>query len=142
MDWKKEADQGKVIRQGYLNSDKARTVRVRVYGEQGFLTIKGKNNQLTRQEFEYEIPLSEATVLLTLCEQPLIEKTRFLLKHEAATWEIDVFEGDNKGLIVAEIELESESQAVTLLDWVGEEVSADPRYFNSSLIAHPYQNWK
>ena len=139
--WRTEADQGTVIRQGYLNSDKERTVRVRVYGEQGFLTIKGKSNQLTRQEFEYEVPLEEAQQMLRLCEKPLIEKTRFLLKHEAHTWEIDVFEGENEGLIVAEVELESESDSVTLLDWVGAEVSDDQRYFNSSLIRHPFKAW-
>lgn len=140
--WQNEADQGTSIKQGYLNSNKERTVRVRVYGKEGFLTIKGKNKNLTRKEFEYAIPLEEAESLLQLCEKPLVEKTRFLLRDMGNTWEIDVFEGVNKGLSIAEIELSSETQKFNLPEWVGEEVSNDPKYYNSSLIANPFINWR
>jgi adenylate cyclase len=125
----------------YLNSTAERTVRVRVYGDKAFLTIKGKNQNLTRKEFEYEIPLQDAQNLLELCEKPIIEKTRFLLSHHTNIWELDVFEGENKGLIVAEIELTSEEESINIPSWVGEEVSTDSKYYNSSLLANPYCNW-
>ncbi len=108
--WKSKADAGTVIKQGYLNAAKERTVRVRIYGDQGFLTIKGKNEGISRAEFEYNIPLNEAMSMLEICEKPLIEKTRYLYLEAGNTWEIDVFEGDNKGLEIAEIELKSEDQ--------------------------------
>jgi adenylate cyclase len=118
-------------------------VRVRIAGEQGFLTIKGKTQGISRLEFEYEIPLADAHTLLTeLCEKPLIEKYRYLLDYEGFTWEIDEFLGDNAGLIVAEIELKSENQAFVQPDWLGEEVSHDPRYLNANLIRNPYKNWQ
>ncbi|UZR99541.1 CYTH domain-containing protein [Chondrinema litorale] len=139
--WKSSADNGVQIKQGYLNSDKNRTVRVRVYGETGFLTIKGKNENLTRQEFEYEIPLDDANNLLELCEMPIIEKMRYIIVDQGNNWELDVFEGENKGLLVAEIELNSEDHQLELPAWVGEEVSTDPKYYNSSLISNPYKNW-
>jgi adenylate cyclase len=139
--WKSKAQEGVSIKQGYLNSTAERTVRVRVYGDKAFLTIKGKNQNLTRKEFEYEIPLADAQNLLELCEKPIIEKTRFLLSHHTNTWEIDVFEGENKGLIVAEIELTSEEESIDIPSWVGEEVSTDSKYYNSSLLANPYCNW-
>jgi adenylate cyclase len=125
----------------YLNSKAERTVRVRIYGEKAFLTIKGKNQNLTRKEFEYEIPLLDAQNLLELCEKPIIEKIRFLLSHHTNTWEIDVFEGENKGLIVAEIELTSEEESINIPSWVGEEVSTDSKYYNSSLLVNPYCSW-
>ena len=140
-DWKVVADNGTVIKQGYLNSNKDRTVRVRIYGNKGILTIKGKNNNLTRKEFEYTIPLDEAEQMLSLAEQPIIEKIRFIVLHENHTWEIDVFDGKNKGLIVAEIELESEKQTFDIPSWTGKEVSLDERYYNASLIANPFENW-
>lgn len=140
--WKDRVDQSISIKQGYLNSNKSRTVRVRTYGGVGFLTIKGKSENLTRQEFEYEIPLDEAMSLLELCEMPIIEKTRFLVSHQGHDWEIDVFEGENEGLVVAEIELTNEDQKLPIPEWIGEEVSTDPKYYNSSLITHPFKNWK
>lgn len=136
------ANQGTTIRQGYLSSVKERVVRVRTKGEKGFLTIKGITKGISRSEFEYQIPAEEANDLLThLCEQPLIEKTRYKEVHGAHTWEIDVFFGDNEGLIIAEVELSDETERLELPVWAGEEVSADPRYFNSNLIQHPYKNW-
>jgi len=139
--WKNKADKGTSIKQGYLNSNKHRTVRVRIAGASGFLTIKGKNEHLTRQEFEYDIPLEEALSLLELCEKPIIEKTRFIVSDHGNDWEVDVFGGENEGLLLAEIELKSEEQALTTPNWIGEEVSTDERYYNSSLIANPFKNW-
>jgi adenylate cyclase len=139
--WKSVADSGTKVKQGYLNSEMERTVRVRTASEKGILTIKGKNQNLTRAEFEYEIPIDDADALMNLCEKPIIEKTRHLVKMDTNTWEIDVFEGKNKGLVVAEIELQSEDQVVQYPDWLGQEVSTDARYFNSSLIKNPFENW-
>ena len=128
--------------QGYLNSIKERTVRVRTIDDKGFLTVKGISVGATRLEYEYEIPASEAKELLTkLCEKPLIEKSRFKVEANGLIWEIDEFYGENAGLVVCEVELESEDQKIELPDWVGEEVTSDPRYFNSNLIKHPYKNW-
>lgn len=132
---------GVVFRQGYLNRDKARTVRVRVAGEVAFLTIKGVSVGATRAEFEYPIPLADAEALLALCEGPLIEKTRHVLTHAGTVWELDVFAGDNAGLVVAEVELLSEDQAFVRPGWLGAEVTQDVRYFNSNLAAHPYCRW-
>ncbi len=129
------------IKQGYLNSEVERIVRVRIFGDKGFLTIKGKNENLTRKEFEYNIPLNEAYSLLGLCEKPLIEKTRHLYLHHGNNWEIDVFKGENEGLIIAEIELSSEDQEFKIPKWIGEEISTDSKYYNSSLIANPFVNW-
>ena len=127
--------------QGYLNRDKDRTVRVRLAGEQAFLTIKGRSVGATRAEFEYEIPLADGLALLPLCERPLIEKIRRVIPHEGSTWEVDEFLGENAGLVVAEIELQSEDQAFARPEWLGEEVTSDSRYFNSSLSQHPYGRW-
>ncbi len=132
---------GVVYRQGYLNRDKARTVRVRVAGDLAFLTIKGVSVGATRAEFEYPIPLADAQALLSLCDGPLIEKTRHVLTHAGTVWEVDVFAGDNAGLVVAEVELASEDQAFVRPDWLGEEVTQDARYFNSNLATHPYRHW-
>jgi adenylate cyclase len=139
--WKTAADNGTKIEQGYLNSNKERTVRVRIYGDAGFLTVKGKNNKLTRQEFEYNIPLVDAQELLKLCEKPLIEKTRYLIKENNHSWEIDIFEGENKGLEIAEIEIEKEKEEINYPDWLGKEVSNESKYYNSSLILRPYCKW-
>ncbi len=139
--WKKEAKSTR-MRQGYLNDDKERTVRVRIVGNKGFLTIKGKNNGAVRTEFEYEIPFQDADRMLDeLALKPLIEKTRHVVQHAGHTWEIDEFEGDNLGLIVAEIELTSESEVFDKPDWIGKEVTGDTRYYNSSLVKHPYCRW-
>lgn len=127
--------------QGYLNTDKTRTVRVRIAGESGYLTIKGVSIGATRAEFEYEIPRDDATQLLKLCEQPLIEKYRRKIICHGMVWEVDEFLGDNLWLVVAEIELRSEEQSYTRPEWVGDEVTSDTRYFNSSLINNPFKNW-
>jgi CYTH domain-containing protein len=139
----KEGVAGVAYRQGYLSTVKERTVRVRTVGPKGFLTIKGITVGVSRSEFEYEIPSSEADAMLNdLCERPLIEKNRYKVKHGGLVWEIDEFFGENAGLVVAEVELSDENQALTLPPWVGAEVSGDPRYFNSNLIKHPFTKWK
>ncbi len=140
--WKQHIKKQTQIKQGYLNAEKERTVRVRVYGNQGFLTIKGKSIGATRQEFEYEIPLKDAIALMLLCQQPIIEKTRFEVEVDKKIWEIDVFEGENEGLTLAEIELNSEAETFQIPEWIGKEVTDDIRYFNSKLMANPFKNWK
>lgn len=133
---------GTHFKQGYLNSQKERVVRVRIEGAAAKLTIKGPTKGVSRSEFEYPLPVEDAEILLDeLCEQPLIDKHRHVETHAGCRWEIDVFHGDNEGLVVAEIELSSEAARVTLPDWAGEEVSSDPRYFNSNLLKHPYKAW-
>ncbi len=129
------------IVQGYLNSAKERTVRVRIKGERAWLTIKSITVGISRQEFEYPIPLEDANDLLALCEQPILEKLRYELDADGNSWEIDEFLGLNEGLIVAEIELASHDQVIKLPSWIGREVSDDPRYFNSNLIKHPFSEW-
>ena len=138
--WRALAE-GTKYRQGYLNSAKERVVRARTMGDKAALTIKGITTGATRLEFEYEIPFADCTELLELCEQPLIEKTRYKIPHGGLVWELDEFHGANDGLIVVECELESEDQAIDKPEWVGEEVTGDPHYFISNLIANPYCNW-
>ncbi len=137
----KSLSEGTLYRQGYLNSAKERVVRVRTMGSKAALTIKGVTVGATRLEFEYEIPFDDCEQLLELCEQPLIEKTRYRIAAGGLIWEVDEFHGANQGLVVAECELESEDQIVDKPAWVGEEVTGDPRYFNSNLIANPYTTW-
>ena len=133
---------GVKYRQGYLNSAKERTVRVRTIDDKGFLTIKGITTGASRAEYEYEIPVGDADALLDdLCEKPLIEKNRYKINFEGFVWEVDEFFGENQGLIVAEVELESEDQAFEKPGWIGEEVTGDPKYFNSNLINNPYLKW-
>ncbi len=133
---------GTSYRQGYLNSAKERTVRIRTIDDKAFLTIKGLTVGATRSEYEYEIPLAECNAMLdTLAEKPIIDKKRYKVPFGGLTWEIDEFFGDNAGLIVAEVELKSEDQAFNKPEWVGEEVTGDARYFNSNLIRHPYTRW-
>ena len=135
-------DQGKRYRQGYLSTVKERTVRVRTAGEKGFLTIKGVTGGARRPEYEYEIPASDANQILDqLCQQPLIEKTRYRISYAGLVWEVDEFEGENRGLITAEVELKDEKQVVSFPEWVGQEVTADPRYFNANLVAKPFTTW-
>lgn len=135
-------DEGIHFKQGYLNSQKERVVRVRIEGAKAKLTIKGVTTGVTRSEFEYLIPVEDAAILLdNLCEQPLIDKHRHKEVHGGKTWEIDVFHGDNEGLVVAEVELASEDEKIEFPAWIGEEVSSDPRYFNSNLLKHPFKNW-
>ncbi len=139
--WRAHVTQATAIRQGYLNATPERTVRIRIKEGVGVLTIKGKNDGITREEFEYDVPFDEARRLLKLCEKSIIEKVRFLCPYQKSTWEIDEFKGENSGLIVAEVELEKEDQQIEIPDWIGEEVSHDPNYYNASLIAHPFSKW-
>lgn len=127
--------------QGYLNRAKERTVRVRVAGEIGYLTIKGVSQGASRAEFEYEIPLADAKQLLALCDGPVIEKYRRKIEFEGMIWEVDEFLGANQGLVVAEIELETEDQVFALPAWVGAEVTGDERYYNSNLARHSFSQW-
>ncbi|MEQ8221118.1 MAG: CYTH domain-containing protein [Candidatus Eremiobacterota bacterium] len=140
-EWR-EGAKGTKYRQGYLSTVKERTVRVRTIDDRGFLTIKGVNVGAVRAEYEYEIPAKDADEMLTdLCEKPLIEKNRYKISYKNLVWEIDEFFGDNNGLIVAEVELTDEHQSMDLPSWIGEEVTGDPKYFNSNLIKHPYSKW-
>ncbi|HEY0721467.1 MAG TPA: CYTH domain-containing protein [Gammaproteobacteria bacterium] len=140
--WRNSADGGVHFRQGYLIGSRQASVRVRIEGDRANLNIKGATLGVRRQEYEYPIPLDEANELLdTLCEKPLIEKTRYTLRHGAHLWEIDCFEGENSGLVVAEIELADEHEPFESPEWLGEEVSDDPRYYNVSLVKHPYREW-
>jgi len=128
--------------QGYLSTLKERTVRVRTFDKKGFLTVKGVTTGISRAEYEYEIPFKDAGEMLdTLCERPLIEKRRYRVKHEGMIWEVDVFLGDNEGLVLAEVELENETQQLSLPRWIGDEVSQDPRYFNANLVKNPFTKW-
>ncbi|MBQ8829794.1 MAG: CYTH domain-containing protein [Burkholderiaceae bacterium] len=141
-EWR-EGAVGTHYRQGYLNSVKERTVRIRTINDKAFLTIKGLTVGCTRLEFEYPIPFEDCNKLLDeLAEKPIIEKTRYKIPAgDGLTWEIDEFHGVNEGLIVAEIELPTEETPFTKPSWLGEEVSSDPRYFNSNLVANPYTTW-
>lgn len=140
--WRRDADEGTLFHQGYLSTTPERVVRIRQMGERAVLTIKGKGSGIARPEFEYEIPLVDAQVMLhQLCLQPTIEKQRHLLRAGRHTWEIDVFAGENLGLVVAEIELSSASEAFERPPWLGEEVTHDSRYLNSNLIANPFRSW-
>ena len=133
---------GTRVIQGYLNRDKHRTVRVRLKGDEAFITIKSVTQGATRAEFEYDIPLSDAEQLLKLCDGPIVEKNRYVIEHEGATWEVDEFLGDNAGLVVAEIELKSEDQSFSRPSWLGKEVTDDRRYYNSNLATQPYRQWR
>jgi adenylate cyclase len=136
------AGAGVAFRQGYLSSHPERTVRVRLEGSTGKLTIKGATSGVSRLELEYPIPTADAEQLLALCERPLIEKVRHTEQHEGKTWEIDVFGGENEGLVVAELELASEDEPFTRPAWAFREVSDDPRYYNASLVRAPYRTWR
>ena len=137
--WKTDA--GKAYAQGYLCLDQACTVRVRIAGDEAFLTIKGETSGVSRPEFQYEIPTEEAKELIKLCVGPRIEKTRHFHILGGKTWEVDEFHGDNQGLIVAEIELDYENEPFEKPQWLGEEVSHDPRYYNANLVTTPFKNW-
>lgn len=140
--WQTAGATGLKIRQGYLCAHRDRAVRVRTYGDEAFITVKGERAGLVRAEFEYPIPLADAAEMLdALCQPPLIDKTRYTLRHAGTEWEIDVFAGDNAGLTVAEVELASEDETVPLPPWVGREVSDDPRFLNVSLAARPFATW-
>ena len=138
--WQPQSE-GLEIKQGYLSTDKERVVRVSTKGNKAFLTIKGKSQGISRVELEYEIPVKEARVLLQLSKNHPIEKTRFVEQHNGKTWEIDIFENENEGLVLAEVELESENEAINLPAWVTKEVSEDHRYFNAWLSENPFSQW-
>ena len=124
---------GEKISQGYLCTEPARTVRIRIKGSQGFLTIKGVNVGIVRKEFEYPIPLEDAQELLKLCEPNILEKVRYKVDYEGKIWEVDIFKGRHEGLILAEVELSTADEIVSLPNWIEREVSDEPRYFNSNL---------
>jgi CYTH domain-containing protein len=129
--------------QGYIATVDATSVRARIAGDKGYLTIKGKSEGMTRAEFEYPIPVEDARAILdTLCQKPFIEKTRYKIPIDEVIWEIDEFRGENEGLLIAEVELKSEDQAIDLPPWIGPEVTGDPRYYNSSLVKYPYREWR
>lgn len=132
------------IVQGYICTDKDRTVRIRIYGEKGFLTIKSAPNEhgWSRYEFEQTISLTDAEELLKLCLPGTIDKVRHLIPCGNHTWEVDVFHGENEGLTVAEIELESENETFEVPEWIGDEVTGDPKYYNAMLTTYPYNKWK
>ena len=133
---------GRICYQGYLSSTKEHVVRVRIIGEKGFLTIKRFISKRQRMEFEYEIPIEDAREMLDeVCEKPLIEKKRYRIEHQGMVWEIDEFLGANQGLILAEVELEQENQFVEKPEWIGAEVTEDPRYLNINLVKHPFSKW-
>ncbi len=142
-DYKAVALSKKRIIQGYLSSIPERTVRVRIKEDKAYLTIKGSSNAsgMTRFEWEKEIPVDEAQSLLLLCEKGVIDKTRFEIKIGSHTYEVDEFYGENEGLEMAEIELQSETETFEKPDWLGEEVTADKRYYNSYLSKNPFKNW-
>ncbi|MDN3723004.1 CYTH domain-containing protein [Aequorivita sp. SDUM287046] len=141
--FKNEAHKRTRIVQGFLNTNLERTVRVRIQGDVGFITIKGKPNDsgLSRFEWEKQIPLAEAEDLLHLCEPGIIEKTRYEVFHDDHTFEVDDFTGENEGLIIAEIELETESEPFSYPEWLGMEVTGQVKYYNSNLSKNPFKNW-
>jgi adenylate cyclase len=142
--FKKEAFKKSKIKQGYLNSHPERTTRIRVNDDKAFITIKGKSNEsgVSRFEWEQEIHLSEAEKLLELCEPGSIDKMRYLVKCGNHTFEVDEFFGENEGLIIAEIELNSEDEKFEIPSWLGEEVTGDNKYYNSQLSQYPYSKWE
>ena len=130
-------------KQGYISTEKEHTVRVRTIESQAYLTIKGKSVGATRLEFEYEIPLNDANELLNnLCHKPFIDKNRYKIQYKDLTWEVDEFFGENEGLILAEVELHDENQKIEIPDWIGIEVTGEPKYYNANLISNPYCNWE
>lgn len=142
--FKQEAFQKNYIKQGFLNSDKERVVRIRIKDDKGFLTIKGPSNKngTTRFEWEKEISLNEAKNLFDLCEKGTIEKHRYLIKVDNHTFEVDEFLDENNGLLIAEVELKNESEVFTKPNWLGEEVTGVEKYYNSNLSKHPFSEWK
>ena len=131
------------IKQGYITTNKDAVVRVRVKNDKGYLTIKSSNIGASRLEFEYEIPLVEANEMLDkLCQKPIIDKNRYIVDFANHIWEIDIFYGDNEGLVIAEVELEDENEHIELPLWIKEEVTGDVKYYNSNLMSYPYNKWK
>lgn len=141
-DWRKSAGQPVLYLQGYLVGSEQSSVRIRVEGDKAFINIKSATLGIRRQEYQYPIPVEDAEKILDdLCEKPLIEKHRYFIQQDSHTWEIDEYFGDNEGLIVAEIELESEDEIFEKPAWIGKEVSDDTRYYNVCLVKHPYKDW-
>ncbi|MDL2316553.1 CYTH domain-containing protein [Desulfovibrio sp. OttesenSCG-928-A18] len=134
--------EGLPIWQGYLNSARERTVRVRTVGRTAFLTVKGEQKGFSREEYEYAIPFADAAAMLErMAERPLIEKVRYRIPFEGFVWEIDEFKGENAGLVLAEVELAAEDQLFARPDWLGQEVTHDLRYYNANLVRHPFSRW-
>ena len=142
QDWQEYTKSELHIVQGYLATNEFNSTRIRIQNDKANINIKSATLGITRTEFEYSIPVDDARLMLDdLCIKPVIEKTRFTVEHMNHTWEIDVFSGDNEGLIVAEIELSSPDEAFEKPSWIGEEVSNDARYYNACLVNNPYKNW-
>ncbi len=140
-EWRTLAE-GHYYCQGYIPTKGKQTVRVRIIGDQGYLTLKGPTVGMSRSEFEYSIPLADAQAMLAeLCDRPFIEKYRYRIPVGEFVWEVDEFLGENQGLILAEVELTDAAQTVALPGWIGQEVTADPRYYNSNLARNPFRNW-
>jgi len=141
--WRLSSPPGTRFCQGYLTETGPGSVRIRIEGDKANINIKGATLGVRRHEYEYAIPLSEAEEMLQkLCLKPLIEKTRYHLKTNGKLWEIDIFEGENAGLCVAEIELEHEDEVFDYPDWLGDEVTSDTRYYNVCLVKHPFKDWQ
>lgn len=139
--WRSLAE-GRYYCQGYIPTQGKQTVRARIIGDQGYLTLKGPAQGLSRSEFEYKIPLADAQAILTeLCQSPRIEKHRYRIPVGDVVWEVDEFVGENQGLVLAEVELTHPEQVVVLPDWIGEEVTGNPRYYNSNLVRYPFKDW-
>lgn len=140
--WRDHITSSNYFRQGYLSNTGKCSIRVRVSDDKGYLNLKSATLDIRRTEYEYEIPRQEAEEMLTgFCEGPVIEKTRYYVRHDNHLWEIDVFNGANAGLVVAEIELDDIAETFSRPVWVGQEVSNDPRYYNVCLVKHPYSEW-
>lgn len=131
------------IKQGYITLDKKKVIRLRILNEKARLTLKGLATKITRYEFEYEIPVQEAEQMLQLfCHKPIIKKIRYKIEYQGNLWEIDEFKGENSGLIIAEIELDSEDQRFQKPGYIGREVTEDERFYNFNLVKNPYKNWE
>ena len=140
--WKENILSESVLKQGYIANQPNATVRVRIAGEVAYLNIKSATTGITREEFEYQIPLSDAEQILEqVAEHPFIDKTRYKVQWGSHVWDLDLFAGENQGLIMAEVELNSEDESFELPPWAGKEVFGDPRYYNASLVKHPYTQW-
>ena len=142
VDWSSIAE-GIPYQQGYIATQNNTAIRVRIAGDRAFLTLKGETLNISRLEFEYEIPIADAQQLLeNFCKKPFIEKTRYKIQYANLTWDIDIFEGENDGLAIAEVELDHEDQPIDLPPWIDREVTGDPKYYNSALANNPYQKWQ
>lgn len=140
--WRQDADAGTPFRQGYFFGPERASIRVRIEGTHANLNIKSAELGVRRREYEYPIPMADAEEMLAqLCDQPPVEKVRYLVPHAGRNWEVDVFEGANAGLVVAEVELEAEDAPLELPEWAGREVSHEHRYYNVCLVDHPYRDW-